>query len=259
MEDQSSLQHQLIDDYLLGNLSGNDLDAFEKRMKEDKEFAAEVYLHRMIVKGIRDQEEIGVRDIMNKADNEMDPPVIRWFSRYMYYSYAAVVLAFIALGIYLLFFFQPQSKELFTEYFVPYDNDFIAMARGQEIPEALAHFNDEEYGQILTAMNFYDKEEYSKTIKILENISLDNNKDPELIFYLAISQLENGQTSEAIENLKLLSGSSDHPYQDEATWYLALAYLNAGDKQRSKQLLNKISRSNTPFAQQAKELLRELQ
>ena len=258
MADHSTDQHELIDDYLLGNLSGDKLAACEKRLREDDEFAGKVRLHKLIMQEMAENEDDKIRDIISNADKEMDDPVIRHIPYLMYFSYAAAVLVFIALGVYLIFFYQPLPQKLFTEYFVPYDNDLIASPRSSEIPEQFSHFSEKAYDQILIGMKYYEKGDFEKASEILDNKLFNKTRDPELVFYLALSQLACGKTGEAIGNLESLSEHPDHLYRDEVTWYLALAYLNSGEENRTKELLQKISGTKNPYAQQAKELLKKL-
>ena len=67
--------------------------------------------------------------------------------------------------------------------------------------------------------------------------------------------LENGKNKEAQTILEKLILQSDFQFQKQAEWYLALAYLKAGEREKTNVLLEKISKdAKHPFEKEAKEL-----
>ncbi len=258
MAEKDNILHQQIDDFFAGRLSGEELASFEKNLKEDTDFASKVKMHKLIIRGIREFEEDNVlKLIMQTADAELEnisPPQI---SDRKLYLYSAAAIAIILTGIYFLFIFESQSQKLFKKYFTLYPNQ-ISLSRSIEIPEEFSHFSEKEYEMILNAMRYYDKGDYNKTCNILENLTLSTSKDPKVLFYLAISQMEEGKINMAIQNLKYLSEQPKHDFQPDAKWYLALAYLHEGQNNDASIILKQLSTARNEYTNKAEELLLKL-
>jgi len=77
-------------------------------------------------------------------------------------------------------------------------------------------------------------------------------------FYSSIIDLEEDNTTAAIDNLNILS-QSESAFQQAADWYLALAYLKNKETTNAEEILEKIvSKDRHLFKRRAAELLEEL-
>jgi len=256
MTDHSDRQYEHIDDYLLGRLSGDGLDAFENRMNEDDKFRQEVELHKKVMIGIIEHEEDKIRDLMLKADRELDDPVNRKIPVYKYFRLAAVVLLLISVGVFLIFYNTSTNEKLFSRYFDPYENDLVMSSRSDQMPDVLADLKPEQVEKIITGMKNYDRGKFEKASQYLDQDFI-KEKD-EIRFYLALSQLADGQDTQAINNLERLVKIPQFRYNKEVSWYLALALLKTEKEDESRTLLVQISKSNSPFSRKAKALLDEI-
>ncbi|MFC2107090.1 tetratricopeptide repeat protein [Bacteroidota bacterium] len=257
MAEKDYILHQKIEDFLNGNLQGEELSSFKKLIKDDAELAARLKIHEQIIKGIIMSEEDKIQSIMDKADRDLDStsPGITKSRKIFMFAAAAIILLLI--GTYFVFFHQSKSQQLFNEYFTVLPNQ-ISLSRSVEIPQEFSHFSSMEYDQIIDAMTSYNKGEYNKTCDILNELPLSESKDHELVLYQAISQLNEGKTTDAIQNLKSLVDKSDYKFQADVSWYLALAYLQNNEVEIAIQILRTLTKSRNQHSEEAMELLVKL-
>ena len=83
------------------------------------------------------------------------------------------------------------------------------------------------------------------------------------VFFNALQDIENDNVSSAINKLETLKNSEPEMLaatEQSVNWYLALAYLKKGKKNKAKILLLEIEKSiNQEYIQKAKSLLNELE
>jgi hypothetical protein len=83
------------------------------------------------------------------------------------------------------------------------------------------------------------------------------------IFLNALQDIENDKISSAITSLENLKNSEPEMLaatEQAVNWYLSLAYLKKGKKNKAKVLLQEIEKStNNEYIQKAKDLLKELE
>lgn len=245
---------QRIEHYLEGKLTEDDVLAFEDRLKSDKEFANQLKNYNTIISEIREFSRNELKNQLTRIHYEVIPmkekkdPI--GFKGYL--RVAAVILALVVLSspiIYNKYFKKSSCEKLFTEYFEPYSN--ISSQRGSLI--------DEENLLKESAMYFYEKGDYNKAILSFEELlSHYNTKDNQTLFYYGISCLGSEENAKAIEVLNKLNEEGDLVFYEQVKWYLALAYLNVSEKEKSKNLLVKLVDYNGSYLDRANELIRKL-
>ncbi len=103
------------------------------------------------------------------------------------------------------------------------------------------------------AMQLYNKKDYTAAIKAFTPLA---KRSEEATFYLGQCYLETDNTNLAIESFSKIGGK----YKPEAQWYLALAYLKAGNENATYITLDSIIESNEDeaFVLKAKSLNKKL-
>lgn len=250
--------HKLIDDYLKGKLKGKALEDFEKKMKEDKSFANEVKFHKLIIEGIIESEDEKLLDVMKQADKEMEAPEVKKVSFLRFYRFAALILLFFAVGAYFLFLNENETDRLYTKYFTPYPNDLVTYTRGNEVPPEFASFSQQTYSKLVTGMKAYEKRDYNLAAAVFTEVISSSPEKPELIFYLAIAQIEQGEPQKAIRNLDYLTLLPDFKYKNEVKWYLAMAYLKVGNEEEALRVLESMP-EDSEYNEQVTSIKRVLQ
>lgn len=145
--------------------------------------------------------------------------------------FVLIILTLVILGIYM---FNESSKEneestiYFVEFFEPLPTTYIS--RGNDADNLT---NDQT---VRSGMQAYENGEYNKAIELLskENLTEDSK------LYLYISYLAIGEGTKSTSGLEELAKSQNYKYQDAALWYLALAYVQAGDEVNAIFVLEEI-------------------
>lgn len=83
------------------------------------------------------------------------------------------------------------------------------------------------------------------------------------VFFNALQDIENDKISSAIDKLENLKNSEPEMLaatEQSVNWYLALAYLKKGKKNKARAVLQEIEKSmNNEYIQKAKDLIKELE
>ena len=113
----------LFNNYLKRTLSDSDLMAFEKRLKEDKEFSDAFAFHQLMVEGVKDHARAELKQFLaNSAKPAIGKGKIIRFSS-MQWAAAAVIVVIIGIYAVTQFYIQPKKDiELATknqEYKIP--------------------------------------------------------------------------------------------------------------------------------------------
>ncbi len=114
---------------------------------------------------------------------------------------------------------------------------------------------DELDQSIQTGMAAYNTDNFEKAIQHLEAIP-ENTQDYQTTrFYTAISHLANQSPEKSFQILNQLSQSNSFIYADGVQWYLALSYLELNQKEKAIPILNQISESDHYKSAQAKQII----
>lgn len=241
MEDE-----QLIDQYILGLLDGEEKTKFELRLKEDKAFADQYERIKSLQQGIRlahlEDKLSMLKDIETNEASKKTPKVpmqpsnsgkiIRWLA------------AAAAIGAIGWFLWQNNSiahrsnPELFAEYFVPDENPFDATTRGDE--------------QRSDCYKNYELEQWTASISCILELLETEVQDIDY-YYLGISYLGNDMPEEAIESFNKIVTLPKGITPEKLLWYQGLALIYNDNLTEAKLKLEQIK--DGILARQAKELL----
>lgn len=228
------LSEKQIQHYLDDNLGKSGRQTVENHLLDCPLCAEAVEGYRLL------QEE-------NTIHRDATPP--RRMRLYTRLAWAAAILT-TAVSLWLLVD-QPQSRDLYAAYFEKYPNDITSNPRGSSEPT--------EPGSLLEqGVILYTEGNFQESRKVLAEYLRQESSDPAGTFYLGLTLLESGQISEATHILRGLAPKTG-PYSEEASWYLALAYLREGKKDQAKdQLKTLIDAGKGRYFKQAKSLFSKL-
>lgn len=254
----------LIENYLEGKLTAQEKADFELRLTKDSELAKQYAdLQDFMIamqsfgrnelkqelQAIADMEALPA-DIFEqstqKKTRESDVKV-RKISYRKLISIAAVILIITVPTLMLLNKQKMSPEELYQSYFEVYPNVAAPIVRSESPKNSLEQ-----------AMAIYEQKDYKGAIDKLQKIKVET-KDKEAVgFYLAMAYLANGNTNQAIEKFQKLQQQSLATYQDQTTWYLALAFLSNKELEKSKTQLIKLSKKDSFYKNKATKLLKSL-
>lgn len=110
----------------------------------------------------------------------------------------------------------------------------------------------EKYASELTAaLTFYRDDKFAEASERLAEVAKEFPKGVEGQLYFGISELKLEQNADAIAPLLAAQKLGPEQYRDDATWYLALAYLRTGEVQSGRVELQKLCSGKSGYAPRA--------
>ena len=239
----------LIEAFEKGELTGEELDDFERRRANDLAFANEVADYLLIMKEIRSSQERIFGETLKTWEKEIDQnregkKVIPM--RQILSIAATLLIVAIAAGYAILQFYSVRDNtELFTMYFRPHE-DVISQRSGEQ-------------GFLQQGMNLYNQKRYTEAISYFEKFLIEKPDEVSAECYLGISYLAAGKISEANDLFEGLIRNDQGLYKEIAQWNLSLTYLKLNNKELLKRSLrDMITQKDHVYEKEATSLYKEL-
>jgi tetratricopeptide (TPR) repeat protein len=161
---------------------------------------------------------------------------------------AYVVASVFLVGIVsVLYLGQDQpTKKLFAEYYQRYPN--IASSVRGELTE----------GKLQDALQQYDAGDYKAALKLLQEILAAEPDNAAANFYAGVSYLKIEESARAVFNLQKVIALGEAKFSEPAEWYLALAFLQQNDLEKTHATLEIIIAKDHVNKAQAIKLLERL-
>jgi len=227
---KTELYNEKIEAFLKGELPESESSEIRGRIKSDPEFKRLVELHQMVFEGI---EYVIAKDIEKFLPPRLkEPPIFRPIWQTPYFRRAVAIAAIIAGIAFIGFeFIGPQiNQKRKIEKIVQASKEInfdVAGENDKILSDAQAAFNK---GDFRTANDLFGQ--------YLENSEQNNF---EVSLYKGISLRLAGQPQEAVKVFENLVNTANQHYSgDEASWQLALVYLQQGDYASCRAQLNRI-------------------
>lgn len=156
------------------------------------------------------------------------------------------------------------SKELFSSYFKPYNDDLnLASTVRGDVKGDEGGGSEEAAALKLVKANglaAYKSKDYVGAMKFFEDYLSKNSTDLQVPFYYGIACLATSHTDKAEAQFSRLLGKPDAIYFEHSQWYMAMLYIEKGELQKSKDLLEKVvSNQRHYFNEPATELLGQVE
>ncbi|MEZ5083843.1 MAG: hypothetical protein R2750_10400 [Bacteroidales bacterium] len=238
-----------IEEFIDGNLKGEELKNFQNQMVIDPELARDVELSFEINKALMDKNYIDLRLKLDnqRKSNSTSTTVLniqRDLFKIWHLAAASFALLLVVGGLWYILSNKPFSTErLVSKYYKPAHP--IGQFRSFDIN------SDDAFRE---AFNFYQQNDYKNALKYfttLENQITAN-------FYSGICYIELEQFNKAITSFEYVINDKDNLFVEQAEWYLGLIYLMNNQKEEALSQFTYISKSDSYYASQAKEILKYL-
>lgn len=239
---------EIIEKYLDGELTGEELENFQKALESDEELAPELKLHEDIQKAISQTDVIELRENIAKTIQNAGDGKKRISIRNTWLVAASViVLTGTTLAVWFIMNGSGSNEKLFSMYY--YTEEAPAYTRSGAGVSGKIFEN---------AMQLYENRKYEKAIPEIKKV-LEKDKDNFTArFFLGMSFIETSQLDDAIIVFKGIIDHNDNLYLDKAAWYLGLCYLRSGEKDKALKKFQNIIDSKSFYANKAEKILKEL-
>ena len=242
-------ENEMIEDYLLGHLSGEELKAFEKRMQEEPELLKQVELEKDLKAVIQLEGRIELQEKLEAIYQEGPPasqakPAFRW-----YYWAAASVAVLLVLGYFVSRIATPPANnmELFAANFEVYPDKISEKGWPSQVEESITAYQDKNYPAALQSF---------------QSLPDSIKNDPLILIYIGntLLSLHPPDTKAAVETLSIAEKANDPEFGAAVRWYLCLALLADDKVEEAKANLEKLEKENLPvYSDKAKALLKQME
>ncbi|WP_298554857.1 tetratricopeptide repeat protein [uncultured Algibacter sp.] len=239
MKDNSEISQELleiIERYINGSMTIQELKDFNQLLELDKEFKTKVKDVETMLKGIEAQTLKEQLDEFHEAiPQTIIKKPIRGKVRFLNFSKIAVAAALVLAIGGIWFFSSPKNEKLYTNYFKP----------DPGLPTTMGSTNNFAF---YDAMVNYKHGDYNIAIdkwKVLQEKKPENDT---LNYFLGVAHLANKNINDAIPFLeRSIEAEDGFIFLDEAYLYLGLAYLKEGNVELAKKHLD-LSETDTAKA-----------
>ncbi len=263
--DTKEEQYERIEQYLDNSLPSEEWQAFDHELQQNPAVAHEVTIHRHLQEAIRrEAQDTLMAQALQKAatdyfadesqeENVLPQLAIGRKSRHVpfWYGMAASISLVLLVGAGLFYLNSNTTRtnqELVASNFTIYDAP--AIFRSGDKDDALT---------LKAAFVAYNQKEYQKAVGLFEKSLLEDPRQIVPNFYIGQCKLALHDARGAIPSFQKVVDHNDSPYVEQATWYLALAYLDLNKNEKATALLHKLSQEQGAYSERATRVLEELQ
>ena len=245
----------VIDRYFHGQLSEEELKVFEQQRREISEFNDLVQEMEILTEAVKRNALQKKRQYLQNLEKSLTPVPIRQpnlpirRSLFQKLAMAAGFLLLLFVGTYYFDHIANSPRQISQQYFKPYLT--LDAERGQNSDAANLSIMEKAY-------LYYGAEQWDNASEQFE-LLLHENYDPAHAFFLANAYLANKQYSKAIPLLEKLH-TENSEFSLRAQWYLSLAYLQSGNIEKAKTLLQEINNNQSApsYKERAAKILEQL-
>jgi hypothetical protein len=173
-------------------------------------------------------------------------------------SYAATII-----GVILLMWqpHKPTKKEFIAQYQVvkPIElgNDYQEnLLRGEDV--RVEGFSEQESMIIQLALKKYKEKDFKGASTLFEKVPDLLNKNSEICFYAALSNLYDKNTLYAITSFEDLRDIKSFKYEDDILYYLAIAYAKEGEARKARKVLNELNTLSPEYLNDKPNMIKDL-
>jgi tetratricopeptide (TPR) repeat protein len=242
---------ELIERYLANELSESEGDAFNRRLVEDKEFSSTFREMHELVEGIK---HAGRKNILAKLEEyeskfpeiEVSKTKLINISKQWYIGIAASIMVVVASSVLVYKFSSGSDTEgLYKEFYTSYPNIVNPTQR-----------NDTSTYLINSGFKEYDLGNYEAAVEEFQKVL--ELSDGDVLLYLGLSYMEIEKYEEAIIYLEKYLQTYTK-FEHQTNWYLALALIKINEVDKASSQLQKLTVSNSSYADKAKVILNQLE
>jgi len=217
----SELVCQFLDDML----DENQLKEFHQELCVNEELKKELEAQKRIFNIIKDKEKVDFYMSLMQSEKRVKR------QRILRNGLSITSVLLILFSVWFInneYFSKKTNDEIFAEYYSLESPGVITMGP-KEIKETLDK-----------GLLEFDYGNYDTAFVLLQNAYDAKIDDIRAAVYLGILYIEKKDYQKAIEILKNIKDSEKTVFNEKINWYLALAYIKIGDREKAKPLLENL-------------------
>ncbi len=243
-----------VEKYLNETMEKDELKWFREEMDLNPSLADEVQMQRDIGDAILNEETLEFRaqisSLFEKEEPVRKPDTRSTISiphsvRVAVASFAALIM--FGAGLYMYTHRTIPADKLFETYYEPYDGLMNVRSSNTEVANIL-----------VSAMHKYENKEFESALLLFETVLATDMNSITSRFYSGISYMATERFSVAETTFNKVIDHNDNLFIEHAEWYLSLCYLKTGEKDKARELLNTIAKTEGYYSRSARNLARNL-
>jgi len=265
----SNEKRELVQKYLDKQMSKEEMKVFEEELKVNPDLYEELLFHKEVDSAIKEliEENMFIKNL-EKAHSSYLKTIEQGgktniFSRKFAFMpkeakpktkpvvwYAAAAVTTLLIGSAVFFSIQSGGNSpdrLYAEYKIPYEVGGVQRSASSTTEDVY-----------LTALALFEQKDYKACIANLDKLIAQGNAKSSVHYYKGLALLETDDAKEAVKNLLITAADSQSELQQEAEWFLGLAYLKAKDVQNAKKQFIHIKELYPYYKTKAGEILDKL-
>jgi len=241
----------LIEKYLMNDMSVGEIKKFEKQLSEDSDLKKEFLFRKSLNEAISENDVIELRESLSKITSDKYRISLITFidKRRKTFSIAASIIILISISLSILLPFKQSPDSLFTSNY----NTYPALANIRSVES-----NEYVDKLVLNSFEFYEKNDFIKASESFSKVLSLDSSNVIASFYLALCELENNNFEISEKHLNNLILQKDHLFWEQAHWYLAMIYLKKEENEKAKLIFEEIIEEEMVYTMSAKRILKKL-
>jgi tetratricopeptide (TPR) repeat protein len=241
----------LIIQFLSGELSEGESEAFEKELEKNNVLRDEYEQVSAAYRLIRDQ--LGKEDMAHfraRLREVMERPLEdhggdrsrrgRWWLLLLPLAASLAVLI-------MLYANKRDGPGIFSRFYRP-DKDPVVLA-----------FNQDQRGEMEVGIAMYQGGHYEISMQIMDSLLEENPGNQMVLLYYLLSSIELDRVEEAIPAVMAADVSTDHTLGQAVAWYSGLAFIKTGHYDEAITDLAPLEQHPGPYRKRSRRLIKLLQ
>ncbi len=231
----------LFDAYFNNTLSEKEVKEFDARLVYESEFKEQFETYKQVVKGIKPHFRNELKNKLKQLDEALDKktkvvPITKNNKLKQLYLAIGSVAAILIIGIVLHFSTQNSTSNLVAQYWPTEEGLPVKMSTK---------------GKFDAAMNAFKQAQWQKAEMLLEQIDSDTSD-----YFIGVINFEQKEYKNAVVSFESVPENST--WHQETEFRLALVYLQMGEFEEAKAILQTIKNSHSTYQKQAAKIYQNL-
>jgi tetratricopeptide (TPR) repeat protein len=239
-----------IEKYLVGEMSEDEREWFEKELSGNTSLRSEVNLRKKTDQVLKDQNVISHRNKLSGIEKNRREVNInaRKTKKPSYIRYAAVIAALAVIGGVMLFTGnKPGSDEVISRFYKSYEPP--ASQRSGQIAQN---------ADFTLALEFYNTNDYANAALFFSKVVESDPKDMQSVLLNGVSNFEDQKFPEAKLSFTTVIDDNNNLFIETAKWYLSLCYIKTNETDKAISQLTAIGDDDGIYSKDARKILRKL-